>query len=130
MILTAAAAAGCALEASQSQAAPSTAPAAPQPSDAFDAGPLSDYPTSGVYDKYREQGIFIIRRAMEVFAMSSICTHRGCKVKLQDDQSYHCFCHGSRYDPDGHVVKGPAKRDLPRLAVAEDARGHLLVRKT
>lgn len=138
MILSAAAAAatascGCRRHEGEAQAAtPTTAPAQTLPDNVVDAGPLSDFPDSQVYDQFREEGFFIIRRAMEVFAMSSICTHRHCKIQLQDDGSFQCFCHGSIFDPDGHVVKGPAKKDLPRLPVARVLRGdgeHLLVRK-
>ncbi len=69
----------------------------------------------------------MICRNKAVFALSSICTHRACKVQVQDDLTFLCKCHGSRFDLDGKVTKGPAKRDLPRLAVAETTSGHLLV---
>lgn len=95
---------------------------------AFDAGPLADYGTDGVYDAFRGDGFFLVRRNREIIALSSICTHRGCKVRPQADRSYLCKCHGSRFDPEGKVLKAPAKRDLPRLKVALDERRHLLVR--
>lgn len=92
-----------------------------------DAGPLSDFPEERVYDQFREQGYFVIRRAGEVFALSSVCTHKGCKVRAQPDQSYLCKCHRSRFDPSGKVLNGPAPLDLPRLPVAVDERQRLLV---
>jgi len=72
--------------------------------------------------------IFVVRREKKVFALSSVCTHKGCKVRAQDDGSYHCKCHGSTFDREGKVTKRPAKRDLPRLGVALDERSHVLVR--
>jgi Rieske Fe-S protein len=93
----------------------------------IDAGPESDYANDGVYDKFRTQGFFIIRRNGQLIALSSICTHMGCKVKEQQDTSYHCPCHGSSYDPDGKVTHGPAIHDLPRLPTSVDANGHLIV---
>jgi Rieske Fe-S protein len=96
--------------------------------EVVDAGPLADYPDDDVYDKFREDGFFIIRRDRRITALSSVCTHKGCKVRVQDDLSFKCKCHGSTFDKDGHVTKGPAKRDLPRLAVATDPRNHLLVK--
>ncbi len=128
MILAAAAVAGCSRQGEASR--PATEPTTrPLPPDAVDAGPIGDYGHSGVYDKFSEDGFFIVRRAQEVFALSSVCTHRACTVRLQEDGSFYCHCHHSRFDPDGHVVRGPARRDLPRLAVAMDERKHLLVRQ-
>lgn len=93
-----------------------------------DAGPLGDLKDDRVYDDFREQGFFVIRRNRRVFALSSVCTHKGCKVRAQEDGSFLCRCHKSTFDPDGRVTKGPATRDLPRLPVATDERNHLLVK--
>ena len=93
-----------------------------------DAGAVSGFVEDRVYDEFREQGVFVIRRDKKVFALSSICTHKGCKVRAQEDGSFLCRCHRSTFDRDGRVVKGPATRDLPRLPVATDEREHLLVK--
>lgn len=93
----------------------------------LDAGPLTDFANDDVYDKYREDGFFIIRRDKQIFSLSSICTHKGCKVRVVDDLSFVCKCHHSTFDKDGHVTKGPAKRNLPRLAIRlSDARNVLV----
>lgn len=104
-------------------------PQRPPAADAavVDAGPLGDYPKDGVYDQFREQGFFVIRRNKRLFAMSSVCTHKGCKVRAQPDQSFFCRCHKSAFDPEGRVLKGPAPRDLPRLAVKLNQDEHVLV---
>ena len=99
----------------------------PSAKDVVDAGPLSDYPRDDVYDQYRQDGAFIIRRDQQVFALSSICTHKGCKLRVADDLSFYCKCHHSTFDKDGHVTKGPAKRDLPRLPVRLNEARHVLV---
>src|SRR5512145_3085904 len=46
-------------------------------------------------------------------ALSSICTHRGCTVDISG-QGLACPCHGSQYDREGRVTRGPASRALTR----------------
>ena len=116
-----------AIFASASVASSQPATTQTEPADVLDAGLLSDFKSDKVYDAFRDQGVFIIRRDRKVFALSSICTHKGCKVRPQPDQSFLCKCHGSRFSPEGKVVNGPATRDLPRLKVARDVRDHVLV---
>ena len=115
-------------EAEPSTAAPASRPAAGGGGVVADAGPLSDLSTDKVYDEFRDRGFFVVRRERKVFALSSVCTHKGCKVRAQEDGSFLCRCHRSTFDPDGRVTKGPATRDLPRLPVATDERDHLLVK--
>jgi glycine/D-amino acid oxidase-like deaminating enzyme/nitrite reductase/ring-hydroxylating ferredoxin subunit len=48
-----------------------------------------------------------------VHAVSPVCTHLGCRVSFNvAERSWDCPCHGSRYDPDGNVLQGPATRPL------------------
>jgi Rieske Fe-S protein len=49
-------------------------------------------------------------------AVSPVCTHRGCTVELQDEHLV-CPCHGSTYDRNGTVLRGPAEQPLRRYRV-------------
>lgn len=49
-------------------------------------------------------------------ACSAICPHAGCIVHWNGtEQSWDCPCHGSRFDPHGHVINGPANTRLTPL---------------
>ena len=92
------------------------------------AGPASNYAADGVYNNFRDQGFFVIRQDGKLFALSAICTHRKCKLTAEPDRSFYCKCHGSTFDPDGHVTKAPARRDLPVFSTTTDENGQLLVK--
>jgi cytochrome b6-f complex iron-sulfur subunit len=62
--------------------------------------------------------VLLVRASGEVRAMSARCTHLGCTVSLTaDGGSLICPCHGSEYDLDGGVTRGPAPRALANLDV-------------
>jgi Rieske Fe-S protein len=48
-----------------------------------------------------------------VHMISHRCTHMGCEVVWnKDEKSWDCPCHGSRYDVNGRVLDGPARKDI------------------
>ncbi len=123
LLLTAGFVAGC-------QTGPEGPSAGPQIELVLDAGPASNYLADGVYTQFLDQGFFIVRQGARLFALSSFCTHRKCKLEAESDHSFYCKCHGSTFDPDGHVTEGPARRDLPMFPATIDAGGRLRVRIT
>ncbi|MFZ0828402.1 MAG: Rieske (2Fe-2S) protein [Verrucomicrobiia bacterium] len=121
LLLTAGTAAGCAVLKKEDTASFSG-------ERVVDAGPVSDYAADGIYGRFRDQGFFVIRKGVLLFAVSAICTHRRCKLEAEPNCSFRCPCHGSRFNPDGRVINGPAKRDLPVFPVSTNATGQLLVK--
>lgn len=65
------------------------------------------------------RSVALFRDKQGVYAVSTVCTHLGCIVK-QSAEGFACPCHGSEFAKDGTVVKGPAPKALPWLAVTKD----------
>jgi Rieske Fe-S protein len=58
--------------------------------------------------------------AGELRALSPTCTHLGCVVEFnQAERTWDCPCHGSRFDTDGAVIRGPARKPLEHRALSE-----------
>lgn len=57
------------------------------------------------------RAVALYRDADGTWAVSTICTHLGCIVRASA-AGFECPCHGSRFGPDGAVVKGPAPTAL------------------
>ncbi|MDO8637425.1 MAG: Rieske 2Fe-2S domain-containing protein, partial [Dehalococcoidia bacterium] len=61
-----------------------------------------------------------------LFAMSAVCTHLGCTVGSVE-WGYQCPCHGSKFDRNGLVIRGPAPDPLPWLKIDQAPDGSLVV---
>ena len=56
------------------------------------------------------------------FALNDRCTHLGCRYKWNPEKSeFECPCHGSAFDVDGSVLRGPATKPLARMALMEQS---------
>ncbi len=62
------------------------------------------------------RALAVFRQAGQVYAISTVCTHLGCIV-TPSATGFACPCHGSEFEPDGAVRKGPAPRPLDWLEV-------------
>lgn len=62
----------------------------------------------------------------ELDVVSAVCTHAGCIV-LWDAAGTHwaCPCHGSQFQPDGSLIRGPAEAPLPRRPALGSGHGDL-----
>jgi glycine/D-amino acid oxidase-like deaminating enzyme/nitrite reductase/ring-hydroxylating ferredoxin subunit len=60
-------------------------------------------------------------------AVSPVCTHMGCDLAWNTaEESWDCPCHGSRFDPNGMVLHGPAVNHLEIKTVANKSHPELL----
>lgn len=59
-------------------------------------------------------------------AVSPICTHLGCTVEIEESRLV-CPCHGSNYDREGRVLRGPAEHPLARYPVEVTADDVLVI---
>ena len=124
VVLAAAACAGCQGSGGGDNAS------APRVTKVIDAGPASLYQADGVYPRFRHQGVFLVRRDGALLALSSDCTHRDCPLRAASDGGFSCKCHGSLFDQEGHVLRGPAVRALPQFPTSVSEDGHLLIQVT
>lgn len=68
-----------------------------------------------------QAGAWLLKRSDDgqLLAFDDRCTHLGCRQKWDPArQRYQCPCHGSEFDVEGNVKRGPATRPMPRLFVS------------
>ena len=68
------------------------------------------------------QVVFLVKTGdNDVRALSSTCTHLGCRVSWDTEaQQLKCPCHGGVYDRTGAVVAGPPPAPLAKLTTRID----------
>jgi cytochrome b6-f complex iron-sulfur subunit len=71
------------------------------------------------------RNVAVFRDEEGVHAISTVCTHLGCIVKANPN-GFECPCHGSGFQKDGAVVKGPAPKPLPWLKVTKSGSGYTI----
>ena len=78
-------------------------------------------PGEGQVLSFRGQRLAVYRNANgEVSALSPVWTHVGCLVHWNSaEKSWDCPCHGSRFDPHGRVLNGPAVSALEARAIPD-----------
>lgn len=96
-----------------------------EPPSRFSIGLPTDFPP-GTATFLADHRLFVFNGAEGFYAISSTCTHLGCSVK-RVSRGFECPCHGSRFDDNGRVVRGPAPSPLSWYALTVSPRGDLIV---
>lgn len=97
-----------------------------EPSQRFKAGTPDQFPEGATF--LEDQRVFIFREQRSFYAISAVCQHLGCTVKMvnlnqpktvsiegkpvEEKHEFHCPCHGSKYYGNGVNYAGPAPRPL------------------
>lgn len=96
-----------------------------EPPARFTIGSPDHFPTGSV-TFLEDRRLFLFNGAEGFYAVSSVCTHLGCNVK-RTATGFECPCHGSRFDENGRVVRGPAPSPLAWFSLSLSPRGELIV---
>ncbi|CAN5823911.1 Rieske (2Fe-2S) protein [soil metagenome] len=122
-VLTGAALSACTTYGKKPAAAPSSAPpesappeAGPPEARAAAVASTADVPVgSGVI----VGDVVLTQPSAGVFkGFSAVCTHAGCNVAKIADGTIDCPCHGSKFNLDGSVAKGPASKPLEPTSIS------------
>jgi len=91
----------------------------------FDIGPAENYPI-GSRSLIPDVPALLTHNPNGFSALSLVCTHLGCTVE-QTAYGFACPCHGSRYDSNGSVLRGPTQKPLRLLYVEITSDQHLIL---
>jgi cytochrome b6-f complex iron-sulfur subunit len=98
----------------------------PETGSKFRIGPPDRYPLGSAV-KLAERNVLVLRDERGFRALSLICTHLGCITGREASGEFVCPCHGSRFDAEGVVTKGPAPSRLRYLEVSRAPSGDLMI---
>ena len=76
------------------------------------------------------EAVVLGRDADGLYAMSAACTHAGSMVSVVSAggvEELSCPCHGSLFDANGEVTRGPARAPLPHFQVDVASDGSITI---
>ncbi len=97
----------------------------------IDVGPLKDFATEAISEKFVRHDFFVIRHGKRLYATIATCPHEGNYLFRDEKGGKKIVCsgHDSVFDAEGKPVSGRVKKGLVRFGIAVDKRGHVLVNK-
>jgi len=97
----------------------------PAPVTVFDLGIVKEIPIGAIVTVPEVQAA-LINTTGSLQAVSLVCPHLGCTVKANNN-GFACPCHGSQFNPDGSLKRGPATKGLRVLKLEIRNDGHLIL---
>jgi cytochrome b6-f complex iron-sulfur subunit len=97
----------------------------PLPPTDFDLGPAGNY-MPGSRTVLADIPALLVHTQSGFSAISLVCTHLGCTVESKPE-GFNCPCHGSRFDLQGSITRGPASKPLNSLRTGITSDGKLHV---
>jgi cytochrome b6-f complex iron-sulfur subunit len=91
----------------------------------FDLGPAGKYPLNS-RTILPEAKAVLMHTPAGFHAISLVCPHLGCSVDKAED-GYSCPCHGSQFDSNGALLRGPADKPLRNLRLELTKDGRLVI---
>ncbi len=71
--------------------------------------------------------LIIKKTGDDIKIFSSSCTHLGCRINQERNKKFVCPCHGSQFNLNGEVVKGPATKNLIQLNYIKDKKNGKII---
>jgi Rieske Fe-S protein len=96
---------------------PSTDSGSCAPAGFVRVGPVASFPM-GMFTFRAASHYYVGHDARGLYALTSVCTHRGCDVNINGANGFLCPCHSASYDRNGAVTGGPAPLPLEHYALA------------
>jgi nitrite reductase/ring-hydroxylating ferredoxin subunit len=94
---------------------------------ATDIGAPSTFTTTPKY--FSANGVFIVRDAGGLYAVSSKCTHQGVTLTAQSTK-FHCSAHGADFSLTGAVLDGPTSTALKHYTLCLLSNGNVGLQTT
>ena len=98
-------------------------------SQIFEAGTVNDFNSGKVKNiQMGEKKISQINQNDKLYALVRTCTHMGCVPNFNEsEKAFVCPCHGSKFDIQGNVIRGPAPEPLYRASLVINKNGRVEV---
>ena len=97
----------------------------PAPTTLFDLGPASGLPTDKIITVPDAEAV-LLPTEQGLKAFSLVCPHLGCELEAKED-GFVCPCHGSEFELDGRLRKGPADTSMTPLSLEISDQGHYIL---
>ena len=97
----------------------------PPPPKVFEIGSESNFPMNS-RTVLPDIPAVLIHTQSGFAALSLVCPHLSCTVEV-NPSGFRCPCHGSQYDAQGELVRGPSTTSLKSLRLERSSEGKLVL---